>query len=357
MNLDTKVLLVGSSELDYPHEDFIIYREIEDLNTSAKSGIFMRLKRQYKMNQLLKESIASLGCNDILLLRYPPPMFFYIFNSLNGNKCKIIVEYNSLLPSEFEIEKDYPYFILDTLFGTIVRKKMDGIIGVTDEITEHEMKRAGDPIKPHITIGNGVDVNRFPIRNQKILLDNNLNLLCVANVSYWHGLDRLIMGLANYRGTTIVKLHIVGEGNEIEGLKELARRQKVEHLVIFYGYLSGKQLDDMFDQCHIAVGSLGLHRLGIMQGSVIKVREYIARGIPVIYSCVDKDFADDYPYILRIKADESSVDIEEVMDFAKRVYGDPMLSSKMRDYASKTLDWSIKLKALKDFCDSFNSIG
>lgn len=355
MNQDTKVLLVGGSELDYPHDYFINYIEIKELNSLSKSGIFRRLKLQHKMNQILKELIASLSSNDILLLRYPPPMFFLFFNKRKADNCKIIIEYNSLLPTEFKMLGDYPYFILDTLFGTLFRKKIDGIIGVTDEITEHEVTRAGYPFKPHITIGNGLDVNNFPVRYQNNLSDNNLDLLCVANVSHWHGLDRVIKGLATYKGRIVVRLHIVGEGKKIESLKELVIHHGVNHLVIFHGYLVGKKLDGMFDQCHVAVGSLGIHRLGIMQASVLKVREYIARGIPVIYSGIDKDFPNDYPYILRIKADESSIDIDEVIDFAKRVYSDPLHPIKMRDYALKALDWSIKLMVLKDFCDSFDS--
>jgi hypothetical protein len=50
------------------------------------------------------------------------------------------------------------------LFGKLLRKQSDAIIGVTDEITQYEIARAGDPEKPHLTIGNGFAVQSVPVR-------------------------------------------------------------------------------------------------------------------------------------------------------------------------------------------------
>jgi len=43
-------------------------------------------------------------------------------------------------------------------------------------------------------------------------------LLCVANVSRWHGLDRLLRGIAAYGGMPNVILHIAGDGAELPHL-------------------------------------------------------------------------------------------------------------------------------------------
>ena len=45
-----------------------------------------------------------------------------------------------------------------------------------------------------------------------------------------------------------------------------------------------------------------------------KNREYAARGIPFIYSETDEDF-DRMPYILKAPADESAIDINEIVRF------------------------------------------
>lgn len=76
----------------------------------------------------------------------------------------------------------------------------------------------------------------------------------------------------------------------------------------------GKELDDVFNQCQFAIGSLGRHRSGITVIKTLKNREYATRGIPFIYSEIDSDF-EHQPYILKAPADESPVDIQKIVDF------------------------------------------
>jgi len=100
------------------------------------------------------------------------------------------------------------------------------------------------------------------------------------------------------------------------------------------------------------VGSLGIHRIGLKEASILKAREYCARGIPFIYGIADPDFPADFPYILHLPADESPIDIEQVITFADRVLADPDHPQKMHRYAEEHLDWSVKMKRLKDFLEA-----
>ena len=131
----------------------------------------------------------------------------------------------------------------------------------------------------------------------------------------------------------------------------MAKDLKLEDNVAFIGFMNGSVLDDLFDRSHIAVGSLGMHRLGMIEGSTLKAREYCARGIPFLYGCFDPDFSDDFPYIMKVPGDENPIDIEEIIRFAEKVYSDPEHHIKMRAYAKERLDWSVKMKRLKEFCD------
>lgn len=178
---------------------------------------------------------------------------------------------------------------------------------------------------------------------------NVLDILCVANVSRWHGLDRLLRGIAAYDGTSNVILHIAGDGPELDNLKKLANELDIADRVVFHGFMMGKALDALFDKCHIAVGSLGIHRKGLMQTSELKAREYCARGIPYVIACADPDFPDDFPYIFRLSASESPIDIDQVLTFAQAVCIDPDHPQQMRRYAEEHLDWSVKMKKLKEF--------
>jgi hypothetical protein len=46
----------------------------------------------------------------------------------------------------------------------------------------------------------------------------------------------------------------------------------------------------------------------------LKNREYAIRGIPFIYSEMDSDF-DHQPYVMKAPADESPIDIQQIIDF------------------------------------------
>ncbi len=83
----------------------------------------------------------------------------------------------------------------------------------------------------------------------------------------------------------------------------------------------------------------------------MKAREYCSRGIPYIIACKDPDFPDEFPYIFQIPADENAVDIVKVIEFAQKVYADPDHPQKMRTYAVKHLDWSVKMRLLKEFLE------
>jgi len=266
--------------------------------------------------------------------------------------CKIVIEYQTIEPVEYRLNGKYLYLFIDLFHGDAIRKYSDAIVGVTDEITQYQLNRSGITNKPHITIGNGFDVASVPVRDARHYDTTELYLLCVANVSKWHGLDRLLKGIAEYRGNTRIIFHIVGDGDEILPLIQLVEKLNIRNLVKFHGFKTGKELDTLFNTCHVAVGSLGIHRLGLHEASILKAREYCARGIPYIIACADPDFPDDFPYIHRVSPNDSPLDIEKIIEFSQTAYTDPDHPEKMREYALEHLDWSVKMKTLKAFLET-----
>lgn len=315
-------------------------------------NIISKIRREYLISTALLDIIASLREKDILYLRIPYPSIFFSWILRKPRTCKIVIEYQTIEPLERKLAGKPGYLLSDLLFGNALRKYVDAIVGVTDEITQYEVSRSGDPEKPHIAIGNGFDVVSAPIRQPPACTGDDLRLLCVANVNRWHGIDRLLRGLANYSGTPGVVLHIVGDGPELFHLQKLAEELGITDRIVFHEFLSGEPLDVLFDQCHIAVGSLGIHRIGLKEASILKAREYCARGIPFIYGISDPDFPADFPYILPLPADESPIDVERVLAFAKEVCTDPDHPRKMCRYAEEHLDWSVKMKRLKGFLEA-----
>ena len=66
------------------------------------------------------------------------------------------------------------------------------------------------------------------------------------------------------------------------------------------------------------MGSLARHRSGISDIKTLKNREYASRGLPFVYSENDSDF-DHQPYVLKVPADESPVDIARIVDFVENL--------------------------------------
>lgn len=318
-----------------------------------KDNVLNKITRYYAIYKILCKLISPQQKIDIIYIRSLAPNPFTWIAFQLPRRSKIITEYQTIEPIEAKLSSQkYHYFLMDFLFGRLRRKKIDAIVGVTDEITRYELKRSGEPDKPHITIGNGFDVESVPVRNPRSYNNTELHLLCVANVSKGHGLDRILSGIASYEGDVKIVFHIVGDGNELSHLKQMAKDLKIQENVIFYGFLSGEKLDEVFNSCHVAIGGLAGHRQGLSQASDLKTREYCARGIPFIVLRGDSDFSEDCDFIAYVPTGDGPIDIQQIIEFAQKIDANPNLAQEMRKYAIDNLDWSIKMIILKKFLES-----
>lgn len=317
----------------------------------SKIYLLKIISRERIVNILLSKLIATLSNDDIIYMRIPYPSVFSWLTLRKSRKCKIVIEYQTIEPVEYRIKGMLWYLVVDLLFGSVLRKKTDAVVGVTEEITRYQIKRGGDPGKPHITVGNGFNVHSVPQHLPPQYNATEIHLICVAEFSVWHGLDRLIWGVKKYQGSVKIIIHIVGNGKDIPRLKKMVHDLELVDNVTFHGFQKGTDLDDLYNISHIAVGSLGIHRLGLKEASTLKAREFCARGIPYIIACADMDFPDDFSYIHRVPPDDTPLEIENIIEFVQTVCSDPNHPQKMRTYALKCLDWSVKMRTLKKFLE------
>lgn len=206
-----------------------------------------------------------------------------------------------------------------------------------------------------IRISNGVDMDSIPLHQYQAPPDGSVHLIGVAEVHYWHGYDRLIAGLGEYykhsENPKQVYFHIVGgvwksemyDSIHAPGFSELMDKYGIRDKVIFHNQLFGDELDQVFNQCCFAIGSLARHRSGITTIKTLKNREYATRGIPFIYSEQDSDF-DHQAYILKAVPDESPVNIQEILDFVDH---DSFKPQEIRRTV-ENLSWKIQMKRVVD---------
>lgn len=202
---------------------------------------------------------------------------------------------------------------------------------------------------PTILTMNGIDFDEIElVKNQEL---RPIRMVEVSTMLPHHGCDRIIKGIAQYingGGQENIHLSIVGDGPECEKYKSLVKSCKVEAFVDFCGRQDGSQLRDIFDNSNVAVGSLGLHRIGIQNASTLKAREYIARGLPVVYSTSDP-LMDANPYCFNCPADDSPIDIKSVLVFLERIYKEKDINSKIRHDGKRICDMNVTMLPILNF--------
>lgn len=198
---------------------------------------------------------------------------------------------------------------------------------------------------PTIQISNGVDFSKIKLKQQINDTSQELHMIGVAEIHYWHGFDRLVRGLVEYYKNNPdykVFFHIVGNffgEREKNDIIPLIKAYHLESYIILHGAKHGEELDELFERSDIAIGSLARHRSGITNIKTLKNREYAARGLSFIYSEHDSDF-EDKSYILKVPANESPIDINSIVKFYKELNIKPL---EIRN-SIQSLSWEEQMK-------------
>lgn len=213
---------------------------------------------------------------------------------------------------------------------------------------------------------NGIDVSN--IKKRVPCGINTINMVAVAAMCNFHGYDRLIEGIKNYRdsgGNRKIIVHMVGgkdaPGNELNKYISLVKEYKLEKYFVFYGTKRGAELDEIYDKCNIAVASLGMSRIGYKTANSLKVREYLAKGLPIITGCnIDLFENHSFKYECKFSNDESSIDIKKIIDFFDNTYltnNEQFIIDDIREYSEEYCDMSYAMNNVINFIKNNNKRG
>lgn len=175
---------------------------------------------------------------------------------------------------------------------------------------------------PCINIVNGIDLNKISLINKSEKKDDSINFTTVSTCCYWHGIDRMLVSLENYilsNDCSNVFFNIVGDGPELKSLiKRVEESNVLGDYVYFHGFKTSDDLDKIYNDTDIAVGSLGRHRSNIHTIRPLKNVEYAAKGLPMIYSESDPGF-NDYEFVYRIPSNDEPFEIGEIIKWYKSI--------------------------------------
>ncbi|MFC1643534.1 hypothetical protein ACFL1F_00440 [Chlamydiota bacterium] len=351
------VLVDGNEKkgLAVPGDSNPDYFSIKEV-TSKKYMFFSHIKfirRFFRIRPLFRAAYDEICLfnPEIVVFRYNN---FSIPGMLNPKKvikdCIFITEHQSKELSEL------PRFFIDRMFMYPFEKNklkkylatVDGIIGVTSEIVSYHMELTNRMINSYV-FTNGITVSNYPLKLVPAFTGDELKILFVSScIEPWHGLDRFLQGIANYKGPVRIKLGIVATVPKY--IEKLIKSLRIKDKVIIYGRKFGESLDELFNEYHIALASLAFHRVGLNHASCLKVREYTARGIPFLVSGIDDDILKQVDWCLQASSDDKPIGMEKVIAFANRISCDfEKIKNEMRDYAFERMDNKSKVEGLFGF--------
>ncbi|WP_066164456.1 glycosyltransferase family protein [Aliarcobacter cryaerophilus] len=323
-------------------QDNIIYKKIK------KSSI---LKQKLFRFKVIKENF-NFDNYDLIILRYPMTTDFSSQSFIKRYGYKIISEHHTDEIGELKtlgnsISNKFRIF-LENKFSKIYLENVKSIIGVTNEIRILECNKSFTPKKSFV-FSNGIDVNKVKIAN-RIRFTNELNAIFVASVfSPWQGLDRVLKGLINYSSNIKINIKLIGKIPKEYDELIIKLQNKNNIYIILKDYVEPKNLNIEYDNQHLAIGTLTQFRTNMQESCPLKVREYIASGIPFIYAYNDSDLNGSEYFTLKLESNDNPIDFEKVIEFAKKIDLEENLQEDMRKFALEKLDWKVKISSLYKF--------
>ena len=321
----------GGNGIDiYDDNDNIVFHKEYGVKNEHAKSIVHRFTLLIAARRFLEKTDIHF---DVLFSRWLGFDLFYI-EMLKVAKKKhrafTVIDMHSYFPGTHFDDLKGKYMVWNTnLFHRTAAKYID------EMIVEGDLpKLFGKGTSPSIM---GVEVDN--LKEHSYIGDPDVtNIISVSNEMPYHGYDRLIKSLAEYKnyGQEKVIIHLVGVvSNET---KELISSLCLEENVKLYGKKYGDELTQIYSQCNVAAGPIAQHRIGGKKDTGLKTKEYFGIGIPYFYAGEDS-VPDDYPYVLRVPDGESFVDINEIVKFRRSYLGNTNVTKEMREYARKNFSW------------------
>lgn len=270
LNIDWTVKLFCPSGWLEP-EDFVEEAPSVRAGNSQKSKPWDWFRFRYSYYKWL---LAQVEMYDAFLLRY------YVhdpFQLMFVRKCQKPVYFvnHTLEEPELRFSGTTSAKIrskLENMIGPPTLRAATGIIGVTQEIVEYEVKRAVSKNKPTLIYPNGIKFDSCEVEDRRSSIPEIL--FVAGRFAPWHGLDLLLDSIE--KSDSEFKLHLVGKIEEPN-----YSRIQGDSRIVAHGRKSQDQIREIAKSCWIGLSSFGMHRQNMTEACTLKVREYLMMGLPV----------------------------------------------------------------------------
>jgi hypothetical protein len=259
---------------------------------------------------------------DVVYLRYDLflPTIWRVFRGR-----PVVVEFNEQ-PEEYALRAARAN-LYEPLNRRLILRGAKGFVCIAHELASSPFLASLE--RPKVVIGNSIGLDEFP----ELPAPQNKRprgVFLGGHGLVWHGVDKIRL-LAELLPE--VDFDLVGPpAQELGG--------PIPSNLTVHGFLARPEYEPLIASADFAIGTLALHRQNINETSPLKLREYLAYGLPVIIGHRDPDVPEGGAwYLLELPNEESNVaeHLDEIRDFVERVRGRRVPRGEVRflDSASK----------------------
>jgi glycosyltransferase involved in cell wall biosynthesis len=200
----------------------------------------------------------------------------------------------------------------ERITGRVNAKICKAIVGVTPEIAQY-ICETHHVEKRRIFYPNGIDLNEIKTLKDGRSDDINAAFVC-GTFNPWHGLEEFV-SLSSFSNPISKKIIIHLIGGLTNEQKRLVNQFCISNIhFVYHGYLDKCDYLSILDRCDFGIGSLALHKENLNEATTLKVREYLAMGLPVVANHKDSALPEDFPYFYKVPIDrifQAGIEIKE----------------------------------------------
>ena len=264
---------------------------------SERATVFSRIRRRlakYYLRDFLtlasqwrraarEQAVLRAERPDIVLTRFDDNTVSILW-ACRRERIPVVVEINGPV-DEFN-QGDLRFSWFERLFSNVRAVELaNGGFAVSDEIGA-PIKALVTPIKPFVTIPNGVDTERFqasisgvPVRDLLSISHDKVVVGYVGSFAPWHGLDLLVDAIEKLANENLpVHLLLVGQANpKWQSTLDRVQEPKLQGLVTLAGFVDPLQIPN-----YVAAMDITVLPNAADYCSPLKLFEYMAMAKPTV---------------------------------------------------------------------------
>lgn len=243
----------------------------------------------------LRKKIKDLEKPDLIYCAYPMmTSAFFMENYARKNKIPFILDIQDTWPESISAGINTDNYIVKilmypfTLYANAIYRKADLIIGVSETYVERG-KVKNCKSKEFISVYIGAEGNKFDnvvVKNLKESKDE-IWITYIGTLSHSYDIMTAIKAFDLLKENSNIKLQILGEGPELEILKEEAKNLKLLDKTIFFrGMLPYEEMISYLKNSDVALNAIKSSSLGTITN---KFGDYVSAGLPILNCCSSQE--------------------------------------------------------------------